>query len=195
MITENYSSFLHWDYLVSLSKELETCSRYIEFTESNYSTFSTELTKLYLSSCAETDAVLKQICKRVAPKRNSSNIDHYRRTISEYVPAILSEVILLFGDRLSLCPFENWKNDQNPIWWQSHNDVKHTRDEFYKEANLENTVRAISGLMVSCLYLYSLKKTGEADLNAKKEFIRRIHSHPTILTFNNDYYPKALRAG
>jgi len=54
---------------------------------------------------------------------------------------------LTFYDR-KCCPFEEFKNNKIPIWWNSYNHVKHKWFDCIEEATLANTVEALAGLFV-----------------------------------------------
>lgn len=67
----NGSNFrnIHWSYYLAFEQDLEKISRYIEFHESNYSTYSVELARILLAACSESDVLLKEICKLVEPEQ------------------------------------------------------------------------------------------------------------------------------
>jgi len=52
---------------------------------------------------------------------------------------------------LVMKPWEAWGKGQNPSWWRSHNNIKHERNLYFGEANLENALNAVAGLF--CLVL------------------------------------------
>ena len=45
--------FLHWNYYIALEQDLAKLSRYIEFAEGNFSTYSIELAHLLLAASSE----------------------------------------------------------------------------------------------------------------------------------------------
>ena len=55
---------------------------------------------------------------------------------------------------LEFQPWLDWRDGKNPVWWRSHNKVKHERTSNSKEANLENSLNAIGGLFLLLLYHY-----------------------------------------
>ena len=59
---------VHWNYLLSIEKDLENISRFIELHDDNFECFSIELSRLLMTAAAEVDVVCKQICKKVNPK-------------------------------------------------------------------------------------------------------------------------------
>jgi hypothetical protein len=52
-------SFIHWNYFLAIESDLENLSRYIEFIDTNFKTYSIELAHLLLASSSEIDVVLK----------------------------------------------------------------------------------------------------------------------------------------
>lgn len=148
---------LHWNYFISLERDLENLSRYIEFTEENYKTFSTELVRLYLATGAEVDVLLKQLCGLVGSEKKVGNIKGYRKIITEHFPEIGKEKVFIKRYNLEIAPWEDWKEEigkeePNPRWWTLHNKVKHHRNEAYPSANLKNVIDAIAGLLVLNFY-------------------------------------------
>ena len=194
MINSNFSQHLHWDYLISLSDDLNTISRYIEITPDNFGTYSIELTRLFLSACAEVDVVLKRLCNDFfEPNENAGNMNGYRQVVKAKLPELISERVFLFSGRLDMVPFENWEGETNPDWWRHHNDVKHERDHYYQEASLENSLRAISGLLVVCIHYYKFKlaRNSKNPLNHWKA-LKRLKSHPKILSLLSVHYPTLI---
>ena len=141
------ASPLHWRYFLSLEADVVRLSRFIEFSNQNFPAFSVELARLILGVGSEVDVVAKQLCKAADAASKPRTMDDYRRVLRAAHPRI--EQFLSFG------PWRNWQNDQNPNWWRAYNQVKHHRDKRFGEANLENTLSALAGLLVLVLHLYS----------------------------------------
>ena len=71
-------SLPHWEYFLSLESDLEDCSKYVEFTSTNYKTYSIEFAKIILLASAEFDTVAKELCKIINPNINLNGINrHY----------------------------------------------------------------------------------------------------------------------
>jgi hypothetical protein len=61
-----------------------------------------------------------------------------------------------------LTPWQNWQEAQgnaSPDWWESHQKVKHQRDQYFKEANLGNVLKSAAGLLVLLVYWNYLELT------------------------------------
>jgi hypothetical protein len=97
----------HWNYLLSIEKDLETLSRYIEFDGRNFKCFSVEIARILLSSAAEVDVVCRQLCRKLDPSSNADNINHYRNEIKSAYPNIHDFEILLPRYGLNLRPWTN----------------------------------------------------------------------------------------
>ncbi len=151
-----YESPIHWRYFLGLEEDLLRISRYIEFSDANYSTYSIELASILLGASSEVDVVAKQLCKKLKTGKKAENIKHYTDQIAPSIPAIGNFIVELPRFGLRLNPWEHWSltHRKSPIWWTAHNNVKHNRHTSFNEANLKNALNAVSGLYVLVLYLY-----------------------------------------
>lgn len=169
---------IHWDYYIALEQDLENLSRYIEFEESNFSTYSIELTRLLIAIGSEVDVVAKELCCLLASKSKCGNINQYRKQLEIHIPDISSINVFSEKYRLNFIPWSSWKegDDVNPSWWKSHNDVKHGRGEYYKKANLKNVLEAMSGLLIVNIYYnhYKLSKAVPYFLNSLGHSMRSL---------------------
>jgi|SRR5271166_2173709 len=146
---------LHWSFFEMIDEELHTFSRYVDFSEANFPTYSVYLARLYVSICSEIDVVAKLLCKRIKPDEDPGNIRDYRRIIPAHRSFLPKLEITILPIPLVLTPWQNWQETQgnaSPDWWESHQNVKHHRDEFFKEANLGNVLKSAAGLLVLLTY-------------------------------------------
>ncbi|MBN1538051.1 MAG: hypothetical protein JW908_15045 [Anaerolineales bacterium] len=179
-------SLLHWNYFIALSDDLEDVSRYIEFCEKNFSTYSIELTHLLLSASSEVDVVIKELCKFINP-RKVENIDEYKAIIVPAIPEFPSEEVFIPRYSITLNPWKNWLGATNPLWWRCYNHVKHERDKKYPEANLNNVLNAMGGLLITNFYFYKYKFHVEG-INEVKEFTIRLQPESIFLRMKPDYF-------
>lgn len=121
-------TLLHWSYFLALESDIEELSRYVEFTEANYNTYSIEIAHIFLAASSEIDVVAKQLCKLLDPKSKASNIEEYKNTLKKHLPELEGSKVTLPRYGLELEPWQNWKQNKNPYWWRSHTNVKHERD-------------------------------------------------------------------
>jgi hypothetical protein len=146
---------LHWSFFEMIDEELHSLSRKIEFAEANFSTYSVYLAGLYISICSEIDVVAKLLCKRIKPGAKAEHIRDYCKIISAHYDFLPKLKIHILSIPLELIPWAIWQGidiKKNPDWWESHQKVKHRRDEYFKEGNLGNVLNAAAGLLVLLTY-------------------------------------------
>ena len=154
MCTQVNGKFNHWNYFIALEQDLEKLSRYIEFSEANFSTYSIELAHLLLATSSEVDVVMKALCNLKQPKAQHTNINDYKKTISSSFPEFSSEECYMHRFGLKFQPWRSLKHGETPTWWRSYNNVKHQRDACFNEANLKNTLNSVAALRTLLLYYY-----------------------------------------
>jgi hypothetical protein len=179
----------HWNYFLAIEKDLENISRYVEFSEENLNTYSIELTHILLSASSEIDVVMKQLCKIISPNQSASNINEYKSVVQNHLKTLVNEEIRIDRFGLSFKPWENWKGTTNPDWWRSYNLVKHQRNDYFKEANLKNTVNAVGALLLTIVYYYKFSFSQEAggDVNFR-ETTRQLQPESFFVKVNAGYY-------
>jgi hypothetical protein len=154
-----------WNYYLAIEQDLIKLSRYIEFTEDNYKTYSIELSRILLSASAEIDVLLKQICSIIRPDSKNKNINDYRNIILKSLNSFIAEKIIIDRYNMSFNPWSKWEENENPDWWKSYNNVKHHRNRFYSEANLYNTINSIGALLITEVYYYQISFSKEIGEN------------------------------
>lgn len=179
----------HWNYFLAIEQDLEKLSRYIEFSKMNMKAFSIELTHLLLSASSEIDVVMKQLCFFLDPKSKTNNIDDYKSIINVHIPNFCNEEATIDRFGLSYKPWIKWGGNENPEWWKSYNNVKHQRNKYYNEANLENTINSVCGLYVSVLYFYKYAFSNEAGQNIDfKNTTFQLTPDSSFIKINANYY-------
>ena len=144
----------HWQYYLSLVDDIDRVSRYVDLTEDNYPTYSTEFTRLLLAAGSEIDVVAKLLCAGIEPNNHAGSIVDYGNILLPAYPEITSVEISIPRCSLSFVPWSDWSNEKRPDWWLNYNNVKHERNIHFKEANLGNVLHAVAGLCVFVCYLY-----------------------------------------
>jgi len=183
----------HWNYFLAIENDLEKLSRYIEFSESNLSTYSIELTHILLSASSEVDVIMKQICLLIHPGSTANNINDYRDLIKPNLESLINEEIHISRFNLNYKPWENWNGDTNPNWWRSYNNVKHQRNNHFNEANLQNTINAVGALLITVVYYYKLAFTREANHEVSfKNTTLQLRPKSNFLSLNENYYNHSL---
>jgi hypothetical protein len=146
-------TLLHWNFFLALEEDLETLSKYIDFS-ANDDVYSIEIARLFLNTCSEVDVILKQLCKAINNESNAGSITAYFNEISAVFPQFLDFKVTIPRLGLTLTPWIDWSQDHPTFWWQHHNKVKHHRHENFDKANLKNCLNAVAGLYIAVLYLY-----------------------------------------
>ena len=100
---------IHWNYFLALENDLENISRYIEFSEDNFKTYSIELAHLLLAASSEVDVVCKQICEILSPATKAKNIGAYRKIILSEFPNYSEEKVYYPRYGRSFIPWERWE--------------------------------------------------------------------------------------
>lgn len=147
-------SLSYWNYFLALEADLAELSRYVEFTRSNYDTYSIEMAHLLLATASEVDVVMKQYCQRLAPESSPGNIAEYREVLRPLNPGLEATKAFIPRFGLDLMPWKNWRSDESPCWWVDHNAVKHARGDNYPKANLKNVLNSLGGLFLLLLSYY-----------------------------------------
>ncbi|MCK7589277.1 hypothetical protein M0G43_01690 [Subsaxibacter sp. CAU 1640] len=145
----------YWDFMYAIEFDLKTLSRYIELNDNNLNTYSIELVRLYLSTCSEIEVVLKEFCKILNDSSEPRNITQYRNIIKPERPQMLDEIVNI-GFKKTVTPWVDWKKDTTPKWWKDYQLVKHSRNEYYHLATLENVLHSVGALFL-CVHFYYLE--------------------------------------
>lgn len=159
----------YWEYFLALESDLAKCSRYVEFSQSNYTTHSIEFARIIMAAASEFDTIAKEICTALG-NSNANGINEYAETIITQYPSFHDYKIAIPRYNITgFSSFETWKNPptlksngkneyDNPPWWKDgYNKIKHDRTSNFKQANLENAIHAMGGLLTGLMYLYGLK--------------------------------------
>lgn len=151
----------YWKYYLALEEDFIKSLRYVTLDTANFSSFSTEYTKQYQAICSEIDVTCKEICGIIKIGSKPSNITQYAKIILDDMSNITNESVTLKNyTSISLSPWSQWKLEkdgipyQSPSWWNSYNNVKHDRNTYFNEANLENVLNALAGLYILEIYCY-----------------------------------------
>ena len=186
-------SLIHWNYFLALEKDLEATSRYIEFIEANFKTYSIELAHLLLASSSEIDVVIKGLCALIAPDEERKNINDYREIIKSHLPEFINESIFISRYGISLKPWDNWLGEENPDWWRSYNNVKHERHMYFDQANLENVIRSMGALLITNFYFYKKQyEQDQGDTFEPKVVIDKLQLKSEFIQLDANYYYDVL---
>jgi hypothetical protein len=145
-----------WYYFLSVEKDFIRTLDFVELHASNAKAFSNEYAKLLLLIGSEVDVVAKMVCGKAAPTQKAENIVDYKTVLTAKFVGLHTVEIEIPRYSLKLQPWFSWDPNvsKSPSWWTAYNNVKHERDKNYPDANQENTVSALCGLLSLLLYFY-----------------------------------------
>ena len=152
----------YWRYFLSLEEEFINIETVIPIDDINNKTFSVNYMKIYFSICSEIDVLLKSFIEYnnwYKFTQKNGDFGKYKNIINQNIPTFSNEIIV-FSEKKEIKPFDNWKLNKKPIWWESYNDIKHNRTlmknglENYKMANQENILNAFCALYQIEMYFY-----------------------------------------
>jgi hypothetical protein len=158
MVRETMGTYRYWQHFLALEADFSATSRYVEFSQQNFATFSIEYAKLLLAIGSEVDVLCKIICEKIDSTVKRDNINDYRTCITAH-SQIAGEEVLVRRYNLAFQPWEPWAYGKIPAWWRSYNNVKHQRDIYSHEANLENCSNAISALFIAVIYCHKAEQS------------------------------------
>ncbi len=188
MIRSTGNQHHHWNYFIAIERNIETLSRYIEFTEDNFNTYSIELAHILLSASSEVDVVLKQICNLLGSPK-CENITHYREAMMEHEigQRFANEEINISRFDLRYSPFDNWNKGVKPDWWDAYNKVKHMRNDHFFRASLKNTLNSVGALLLAIIYFYKLDFSAKENSEVSfADTIVRLRPMSTILDISGE---------
>jgi hypothetical protein len=154
MVIRQSESLLHWNYFVALEQDIVNLSRFVEFEERNFRTYSIEMVRLLLIACSETDSLARQLCDYFEPAAEANRMDEYRAILRPLLTRLENGVVEIPRYGLTLKPWVNWSENHSPDWWTEHQGVKHRRNEDFGHANLANTLNAAAGLLLLAICFY-----------------------------------------
>ncbi len=180
---------LHWNYFLALERDMEVMSRYIEFTEPNFSVYSIELAHLLFAAASEVDVVAKLLCQMLEPASPRGNINEYKAILLRSIPGLPEAEIIVLRYGITFKPWWNWAGPSNPDWWRSYNDVKHERDANFNQATLKNSLNALGGLLILIYHYYARKLAAPPETVLRPKDATSYLSPPSsLIQLNGDFY-------
>lgn len=157
----------YWNYYLMLEKEVLEALEYVELSTDNFSTYSNKFAALIRSIGSELDVFFKVYCD--IPADAIKNIADYAQIIFIKYSNIVNEEVRIKGTDIVLRPFEGWDKDrakQSLLWWESYDNVKHSRVACFDQASLKNCIYALAALYLieNKGFLEILKDTNEVDI-------------------------------
>ncbi|QWF16904.1 hypothetical protein [Lysobacter capsici] len=140
---------LHWHYFLAIESDLVRVSRFVEFHKDNMQTFSIELARVLLATCAKVEVVGKLIAHthNIRPRK----IDQIRDALMSKYPHISAAQVFLPRHDLTLTPWSAWAGNKSPNWWVAYNSLKHDHKDALSHASLASSLESLGGLLVLVL--------------------------------------------
>ena len=193
-----------------LEKKLINTFNYVELSTSNYSTFSNEYASLIQSIGAELDSFFKLYCSFNFNDRKT--ISHYANVILQNEPAIIDIELNVLSKQLSIKPFESWSISlpaKSLSWWQSYDNIKHSRTENFIDSSLKNALYILGALYIlESKYLVKIVDVScepdipdeeshqSSKLHAKHFYVSRLNCVPKTYPFAHKKIPtKPINTG
>jgi hypothetical protein len=175
----------YWSFFRTIDEDLHQLRRFLEFNEANFSTYSVELVRLYLSIGSEVDVVAKLLCDQIDSSKQPKRITDYQPIITGKYPLLADLDIHIRGTAITLKPWSGW-NSASPTWWTKYNDVKHKRHLHFKDARLEHVLNAAGGLLVLLVY------SSQTELFGKSPTVRPVFR---VLELDRRYVAGPMQLG
>ena len=142
-----------------IQNELLDLFKYVEPVVENQKCYSHRILELFLRTCVEIEVNFKAILlangyEKKNLKKNLNIVDYYKlektHKLSKYIVTLpLFDILNEEDNWYTRRPFSDWQYSESKLsWWKDYNDVKHSRHEHFKQANLGNLLTAVYGLLV-----------------------------------------------
>ena len=134
-----------------IQNDLQRLFEFIEPSDQNLSTYSYRIHELFMRTCIEVEANFKAILREniYTPSENKWTIRDYKKVDkTHHLSAYKIYVPIWDGNKSVFEPFKEWIDSDSLSWYHAHNKSKHDRKNKFKEANLENLLKSVAGLLV-----------------------------------------------
>ena len=137
-----------------IQKDVLSLFDYIEPADKNLTCYSFRIHELLLRVCVEVEANFKAILKEngYSKSNNLNMLDYSKVDQSHRLSSYQVKIPRWMGGENIITPFDSFLNlddkEKSPKWYRSYNNVKHDRYENFEEANFENLIHAVAGLVV-----------------------------------------------
>lgn len=157
-----FSRGLAWYRYLGLQDEFINATKYFPFEKKHSQIWSEFFSDLLTKIGNSVDSFFRNMLKdqmfasfpnviALKKKRRKKDINYFRDFFEPIYHLSGAEVDVAYGLTFYESghrPFEAFKNNQIPKWWDAYNHVKHTWFDSMKEATLENVVSALGGLFL-----------------------------------------------
>jgi hypothetical protein len=129
-----------------IQKDLLELFDYVEPADRNKDCYSFRIHELHMRTCIEVEANCKAILEENNyPKKSDWNMHDYKKLDATHGLSLYEVKFPIWrGNDNVRRPFSSW----SPSWYQAYNVAKHDRHNQFEQANFENLLQAIAGLLV-----------------------------------------------
>ena len=147
----------YWNYFLKLESDFHATARYIGCSKANDTTCSIEFAQQLVCISTECESLLKKLCKTIDPKNPAANMGHYKQAMLKKFPKMHTASVRVDRFHRTEHPFGGWNGSGSRLeWWNAFQDIKYHRDNNFEKANLNNTLNALSALLILEIYLYGV---------------------------------------
>lgn len=144
---------------IIIQDDLKKMFEYIEPADDNLTAYSYRIHELFMRTCIEIEANCKAILREniynpkdsqgILRKEKQWNIKDYKKiNITHHLSSYKVIFPIRNWTKSSFQPFAEWKNTDNLSRYTAYNNSKHNRQEMFSQANFNNLLHAITGLLV-----------------------------------------------
>jgi hypothetical protein len=132
-----------------IQKDLLELFGYVEPADVNLNCYSYRIHELHTRTCIEIEANCKAILSENGYIRNRDwNMNDYKKlNLTHRLSSYQIKLPLWYGNESPRRPFSAWAAGGPLPWYQAYNQTKHDRHENFEDANFENLLNAVSGLV------------------------------------------------
>lgn len=134
-----------------LQQEMFKIFEFVEPSDTNLKCYSLQLHGLILKTCVELEANFRNILKNNGynRKRDSWSMNDTKKLEKTHKLSYYKVHLPRYDGATNIRqPFKNWKDNENLDWFNAYHGVKHDRVANFPDANLDNLLDSICGLLV-----------------------------------------------
>jgi hypothetical protein len=164
---EVYGSMV-WASYESLEDTFIDFLNYVPWTSNHKKVWSPRLANLLENIGSTINSIFKSYLEsstldtardidKIRSDRRKQTINAFQK-IYDAIYSFSNRDVYFLSPEEKLIPWLNWQESDTQLqWWTAYNKMKHDRFKNITEANLENTLNALSGLFLVCVILKEIR--------------------------------------
>jgi hypothetical protein len=135
--------------LLVIQKDLSELFDFVEPADNNLQCFSYRIHELHTRACIEIEANCKAILTENGYKKAGDlNMTDYKKlNVTHRLSSYQIKLPIWHGAQDTRTPFSAWATGAGLSWYQAYNETKHDRLEEFEQANFDNAINAVCGLV------------------------------------------------